>query len=55
MRFRGKIHNEKGQGLTEYALILGLIAIAAVAAMALFGNLISGTVYGVITEAMAGL
>ncbi|WP_438824357.1 Flp family type IVb pilin [Bacillus sp. JJ1533] len=29
---------EKGQGMTEYGLILGLIALAAVAAITFFGE-----------------
>ncbi|MEO7995661.1 MAG: Flp family type IVb pilin [bacterium] len=29
---------QRGQGLTEYALIIGLVAIAVVAALTLFGN-----------------
>jgi pilus assembly protein Flp/PilA len=32
---------EKGQGMTEYGLILGLIALAAVLAMGFFGDAIS--------------
>ena len=46
---------EKGQGLTEYALLMGLIAIAAVAALALFGNTINDTFYGAITDALNGI
>ena len=34
--------NEKGQGLTEYALIIALVAIVAVAALTLLGGQISG-------------
>lgn len=32
---------EEGQGMTEYGLILGLIALAAVVAMTAFGSQIS--------------
>ena len=32
---------EEGQGMTEYALIVGLIALAAVITMGLFGDAIS--------------
>lgn len=46
---------EKGQGLSEYALLMALIAIAAVAALTLFGNTITNTFYGAITDAMNGL
>ena len=34
-------NNEKGQGLAEYALILALIAIIAIAALILLGTAIS--------------
>ncbi len=55
MFFKEKIRNEKGQGLTEYALLLGLIAIAAVAVLTLFGTTINNTFYSAITDAMQGL
>ena len=32
------LHREEGQGLAEYALILAMIAIAAVAALMFVGN-----------------
>jgi pilus assembly protein Flp/PilA len=32
------VHDQRGQGLTEYALILALIAVVAIAALSLFGN-----------------
>ena len=35
------IRNEEGQGLTEYALIIALVAIVAVAALTLLGGQIS--------------
>ena len=34
--------DEEGQGLAEYALILALIAIVAIAALVFLGNQISG-------------
>lgn len=34
---------EEGQGLAEYALLLGLIAVVAIAAMMFLGNAVSGT------------
>ncbi len=40
--------NEKGQGLTEYALIIALVAIVAVAALTLLGGQI-GAIFGDIT------
>ena len=42
--------NEKGQGLTEYALIIALVAIVAVAALTLLGGQISGIFGDVSTE-----
>jgi pilus assembly protein Flp/PilA len=33
--------NEDGQGLTEYALILGLIALIAIAALTLLGGAVT--------------
>jgi len=41
--------DEEGQALAEYALILGLIAIVAIAALTLLGTAISGKLGGVST------
>jgi Flp pilus assembly pilin Flp len=35
---RGKLRTEGGQGLVEYALILLLVALVAVAGLTIFGN-----------------
>lgn len=35
-------HQQAGQGLVEYALILALIAMVAIAALAYFGSAVSG-------------
>ena len=35
-------HDEEGQGLAEYALILALIAIVAIAALIFLGGQVSG-------------
>jgi pilus assembly protein Flp/PilA len=43
--------NERGQGLTEYALIIALVAIVAVAALTLLGGQID-TIFGDITTAL---
>jgi Flp pilus assembly pilin Flp len=51
----GKLRNQKGQGLTEYALILSLVCIAAVAALTIFGNLIIDNFYTIINDAIQGL
>ncbi len=36
--------NQKGQSLTEYAVILSLVAVASIAAMALFGGAIKAKI-----------
>jgi Flp pilus assembly pilin Flp len=41
-RWRITKSNQAGQGLVEYALILALIAIVAIAALAFFGTALSG-------------
>jgi pilus assembly protein Flp/PilA len=38
----GLTHNDEGQGLAEYALILALIAIVAIVALIFLGGAISG-------------
>ena len=40
-KFMQTLRDENGQGMVEYGLILGLIAIAVVAALALLGPKIS--------------
>ena len=47
------VQNEEGQDLTEYALLLVFIAIAAVAAVTLLGNQVT-TIFGNITTALGG-
>ena len=44
--------NQRGQGLTEYAMILGLIAIVAVAGLSLLGDQIH-TIFCNITSDLA--
>jgi pilus assembly protein Flp/PilA len=34
--FKGLVRGEEGQGLTEYGLVLGIIAVAVVATIGLF-------------------
>ncbi len=45
--------DEEGQALAEYALILGLIAIVAVAALTLMGTAIAGKL-GPVSTALGG-
>ena len=37
-----RLGGERGQGLAEYALILGLVAVLAIAALTFLGGSISG-------------
>jgi len=53
--YRTLIRNERGQGLTEYALLIALVSIAAVAAMTLFGSTIVNNFYTVVTDTIANL
>ena len=39
-----KKSNQKGQGLTEYAVLLSLVAVAAIATTALFGSAIKAKI-----------
>ena len=51
-RSRSSIKNQKGQGLTEYAIVLSLVALISIAAMTLFGGAIRekvGSLIGAIT------
>ncbi|RLL47028.1 Flp family type IVb pilin [Oceanobacillus piezotolerans] len=41
-KIKGLFLEEKGQGMTEYGLILGLIAVAVIAALTTMGGNISG-------------
>ena len=50
MRF---LRDERGQGLTEYALIIALVAIVAVAALTLLGGQID-SIFGSITSELGG-
>ena len=47
------LRNEDGQGLTEYALIIALVAIVAVAALTLLGGQIQ-TIFGDINSDLGG-
>ncbi|WP_338025774.1 Flp family type IVb pilin [Clostridium rhizosphaerae] len=45
-----KINNEKGQGMVEYALIIGLVAIVVIAVLVLLGPAISATFQKIIDK-----
>jgi pilus assembly protein Flp/PilA len=52
-KLMGLIKEEQGQGMTEYGLVLGLIAVAAVAALVtLRGQIV--TMYQNVVEAVTG-
>ena len=46
----GKKLHSKGQGMTEYLIILGLIAIAAITVFTLYGSTLRSTVAGMAQE-----
>jgi Flp pilus assembly pilin Flp len=48
--FRRIRKNEKGQGMTEYLIIVALIAVAAIAVFAFFGQAIREQVGGLTNE-----
>jgi Flp pilus assembly pilin Flp len=52
LRFLTMLLDERGQGLVEYAMILGLISCAAVAALAYLGYKTNTTLYGQIENGM---
>ncbi|HEX9060396.1 MAG TPA: Flp family type IVb pilin [Clostridia bacterium] len=43
-----KLHEEKGQGMVEYALIIGLVAIVVIAVLVLLGPAISAKFQAII-------
>lgn len=45
-----RLKKSRGQGMTEYIIILGLIAIAAIAAFSFFGQTVRGQVAGMAKE-----
>ncbi len=49
----GRRGSEKGQGLTEYAVLVSLVAVACIAAMALFGGALRGRIASLVA-AVAG-
>jgi len=53
LMLQNAMQEEEGQDLTEYALLLVFIAIAAVAAVTLLGNQVT-TIFGNITTALGG-
>ena len=46
-------HRESGQGMTEYIVIVALIAVAAIAVVGIFGDVVRNQFYNM-TAALAG-
>jgi len=46
---------QRGQGLTEYAMVLGLVSVAAVLTLTIFGNILVDTFYSLINDAFVGI
>lgn len=53
MRFFRGLRNQSGQGMTEYIIIVALIAIAAIAAFTYFGSTVRNQT-AAMTEELAG-
>lgn len=49
-KFKALITEEEGQGMAEYALILGVLAVGVVAALVLFGDAIIDKFKEIITN-----
>ena len=52
-KFRNAIRDESGQGMTEYIIIVALIAIAAIGVITVFGDNIR-MLFGASADALAG-
>lgn len=52
-KFRNAIQDESGQGMTEYIIIVALIAIAAIGVVGLFGDNIRA-LFAASSDALAG-
>ena len=50
---RKRIRGQRGQGLTEYAVLVSLVAVACIAAMVLFGGALQGRIAAIVA-AVAG-
>jgi pilus assembly protein Flp/PilA len=52
MMFRNWVKAEEGQGMVEYAMIIGLVAVGVLALLTLMGGQVSA-IFGKITEALS--
>jgi len=50
VRLQNMFRNEKGQGMVEYGLIIGLVAVVAIAALTLLGPKIAGVFTAITAE-----
>ena len=55
MKLRGLLKREEGQGMVEYALIVGGIAVIVIVIIALFRDQITTFVNGIFTDANADI
>lgn len=53
-KIKGLFIEEQGQGMTEYGLILGLIALAVVTVLGLFGDELNIKFQALLTELQGG-
>jgi Flp pilus assembly pilin Flp len=51
-QFFAMLFDEHGQGLVEYALVIALVALVAVASLRYFGTRTNNQLYGSISNAM---
>jgi pilus assembly protein Flp/PilA len=54
-RLARRARDEEGQGLAEYALILGLIAVVAISSLLFLGNDIKDLVFNTIGDALSNV
>ncbi len=47
LRLRARFEREEGQGLTEYGLIIALVAVVAIAGLTLLGVAVNGLLGGI--------
>ncbi|GAA0591078.1 hypothetical protein GCM10009001_03880 [Virgibacillus siamensis] len=53
-RFVGLFKEEEGQGMVEYGLIIGLVAVVVVGALVLVGDELVGTFKDIVTKLQGG-